>query len=398
MAPFIDPPALPTQLGPEGIRYDFNDGARLWLPEGQWHAQLIDDESGNLLYGADCNGGWILSTKKYYVPFRIKVWRRGEAQPLLDHVLDLSGKEVLISFPVGTLGDLMGWFPYAERFRDTYGSRVVCTLAQNLIDLFAPNYPGLELLTPEQFDTTRELYATYRIGLFFGGDLDHQPFDFRQVGLHRTAGHILGVDPAEVVPRLTLSAPRTIPEKYVCIATMSTGQAKFWNNGTGWDEVVDFLLSQGYRVLCIDRSSVTGQGFVWNKIPRNAEDFTGDRPLQERIDLLAHADFFIGLGSGLSWLAWGCRIPVVMISGFSLARCEFDNPWRVINTHVCNGCWDDIRENFDHHDYLWCPRFKGTERQFECTRAITGQQVTNTLRRLIDHQSAQRIIPIRAAA
>jgi DNA-binding transcriptional MerR regulator len=57
-------------------------------------------------------------------------------------------------------------------------------------------------------------------------------------------------------------------------------------------------------VLCIDRQAHHGQGFVWNHIPYGAEDFTGDIPLQERVDLLRHASFFIGLASGLSWLAW----------------------------------------------------------------------------------------------
>lgn len=103
--------------------------------------------------------------------------------------------------------------------------------------------------------------------------------------------------------------------------------------------------------------------------------------------LLEHAEFFIGLGSGLSWLAWGCRIPVVLISGFSLPASEFYTPWRVINTHVCNGCWDDVRLNFDHQDYFWCPRHKGTDRQYECTRFITGKQVIGHLRRLISLKS-----------
>src|ERR1700687_2784357 len=39
---------------------------------------------------------------------------------------------------------------------------------------------------------------------------------------------------------------------YVCIAVQSTLQAKFWNNPTGWREVVAFLKGAGYRVLCID--------------------------------------------------------------------------------------------------------------------------------------------------
>ena len=64
-----------------------------------------------------------------------------------------------------------------------------------------------------------------------------------------------------------------------------------------------------------------------------AEDFTGNRPLQERLSLLHHADFFIGLGSGLSWLAWAADTPVVMISGFSHPSTEFHTPYRVINFH-----------------------------------------------------------------
>ncbi|MXE01749.1 autotransporter strand-loop-strand O-heptosyltransferase, partial [Escherichia coli] len=79
---------------------------------------------------------------------------------------------------------------------------------------------------------------------------------------HRSAGYILGVDPREAPVRLDLSAPRVIQEPYVCIATQSTCQAKYWNNGTGWSEVVAYLKSLGYRVLCIDRDAHYGQGFV----------------------------------------------------------------------------------------------------------------------------------------
>jgi hypothetical protein len=42
---------------------------------------------------------------------------------------------------------------------------------------------------------------------------------------------------------------------------------------------------------------------------------------------------------------------------------------------------------FDHKDFLWCPRYKATPRQFECTRSIMAQQVIQTLQPLI--QSAQ---------
>ena len=39
---FIAPPETPTQAGPDNIFYDFNDGARVLLPEGKWHVRLLD--------------------------------------------------------------------------------------------------------------------------------------------------------------------------------------------------------------------------------------------------------------------------------------------------------------------------------------------------------------------
>lgn len=379
--PFVLPPDRPSIKGPAGILYDFNDGARILLPAGRWRVALLDDDSGNVLFSCESGAGWVTSAKKYFVRFRIQVWRGDEVAPLLDETLSLKDRDVLISFPTGTLGDLLGWFHYAERFRVLHQCRLECTMAPNIISLLAGQYPEIRFSAPDAL-VQRAPYATYRIGLFFGGNDTHQPIDFRQAGFHRIAGHILGVDPREEAPRLNLSAARTIAEPYVCIAVQSTSQAKFWNNGHGWAEVVAHLKSLGYRVLCIDREARTGRGFVWNHIPYGAEDFTGNLPLQQRVDLLRHASFFIGLASGLSWLAWAAQIPVVLISGFSLPGAEFYTPWRVFSSHGCSGCWDSLHETFDHQDFFWCPRHKGTERQFECTRLITGKQVCGVTDRL----------------
>lgn len=388
--PFVPAPEWPTMKGPAGILYDFNDGARVLLPEGSWRVELLDDESGNVLFRCESGAGWVTSYKKYFVRFRIRIWRGDESSPLLDEALMLEGRDVLISFPTGTLGDMLGWFHYAERFRQQHGCRLECTMAPNIITLLEVQYPDIRFSAP---DAVRQPspYATYRIGLFFRGNDTHQPLDFRQVGFHRIAGHILGVDPREEAPRLNLSAPRAIEEPYVCIGVQSTCQAKFWNNGYGWNEVVKHLKSLGYRVLCIDRESTTGCGFVWNHIPYGAEDFTGNLPLQARVDLLRHASFFIGLASGLSWLAWASQIPVVLISGFSLPNAEFYTPWRVFSSHGCSGCWDSVNENFDHHDFFWCPRHRGTERQYECTRLITGQQVNSVIDRLHAQQCGEPV-------
>ncbi|MGQ3664273.1 autotransporter strand-loop-strand O-heptosyltransferase [Citrobacter braakii] len=380
-ANFATPPEFPTCAGPEDILFDFNYGARVYLPEGKWHVILMDDDSGNILFSCDSDGGWVASTKKYYIRFRIQVFHQGEAHPILDETLDIKDKPVVIFFPTGTLGDMLGWFHYAERFRQLHRCQLECVMGQEIIDLLSAQYPEITFSTKESHRTINP-YASWYVGLFFKADTLHQPVDFRKVGFHRNAGYILGVDPRECPPRLKLDAERKIAEPYVCIAAQSTNQAKYWNNGHGWAEVVAHLKSLGYRVLCIDRQARHGQGFVWNHIPYGAEDFTGDIPLQERVDLLRHASFFIGLASGLSWLAWATDIPVVLISGFSLPNSEFYTPWRVFSSHGCNGCWDDTSVDFDHQDFLWCPHHRDTPRQYECTRLITGRQVTGMVDRL----------------
>ena len=97
-----------------------------------------------------------------------------------------------------------------------------------------------------------------------------------------------------------------------------------------------------------------------------------------------HADFFIGLSSGLSWVTNGVGIPVVLISGFTLPVNEFETPYRVISYHVCNGCWNDTRVVFDHKDFEWCPWLKGSDRQFECSRYITPEAVNKVIDRLME--------------
>jgi autotransporter strand-loop-strand O-heptosyltransferase len=72
----------------------------------------------------------------------------------------------------------------------------------------------------------------------------------------------------------------------------------------------------------------------------------------------------------------------VLISGFTHPTNEFATPYRVINWHACNSCWNDPKERFDHKDFLWCPRHANTPRQFECTRLITGAHVTQIIARI----------------
>lgn len=367
-----------------GLEFDFNYGARIKVPAGDWRVKIIDRDQSLTLYDAKANDVMVTSTKKYYVNFRLEIYQ-GE-QLLLEHDFSPARKKILIKFPVGILGDVLAWFPYAQAFKHAHDCEVYCALAPDLAELFKPAYPDLQFIGPEERPV--DLYATYYMGIFFPcQDRVHQPVDFRIVGLQKTIPYLLGLPPNEIRPViLPENSERTIREPYVCIAAQSTTQAKYWNNAAGWLKTIQHLKERGYRVLCIDREAIHGSGSRWNTIPYGAEDFTGTLPLKERVKLLHHADFFIGLSSGLSWLAWAVGKPVVLISGFTLPINEFYTPYRIISYHVCNGCWNDGSIEFDHKDFAWCPRHKNTDQQYECSRFITPEQVNRAIDRLMNEQ------------
>jgi autotransporter strand-loop-strand O-heptosyltransferase len=384
-------PDIPTQDAVEGIKFDFNDGIRVQFPaSGSYRVCFSDIDTGIILYNADVKpNAMVTSVKKFFIKFRLEIFRQGEIEAIFTHDYCAENREVMIQLPVGTIGDSIGWFSYIERFQHKHKCKVLCVMTPWIADLVREQYPEINFITSKE-TLNYKPYACYYMGLFFHGNVDNQPTDFRYIGLHRTAGYILGVDSSDIKPRLKLDAPRSIKEPYICIAVQSSTQAKYWNNPDGWRETVKFLKTNGYRVICIDKAPANGNGIVWNHIPNGAEDFTGDIPLQERVDLLVHADFFIGLSSGLAWIAWCCNIPVVMISGFTHPTNEFHTPYRVINYHTCHSCWNDMRIDFDHFDYLWCPRHKNTERHFECSRLIAAEQVINTIRKIPEFKKQKK--------
>ncbi len=374
-------PNVPTMAAVNGIRFDFNEGLRVSVPANgrEYRVSFQDIDTGVILYNAMVQPGVsVTSVKKFFIRFRLEIYEKDGTEPIFVHDYDAKDREVMIQLPVGTIGDSVGWFSYVERFQQKHNCKLICVMTPWIADLVRDQYPNIKFIGPD--DTVQyQPYACYYMGLFFRGNVDNQPIDFRYIGLHRTAGYILGVSPDDIPPRFNLKAPRQIKEPYVCIAAQASSQAKYWNNPFGWRDVVSFLKANGYRVLCIDRDPVAGTGTNYNHIPWGSEDFTGAKPLQERVDLVKDADFFVGLSSGLAWLAWGCEVPVVMISGFTHPTNEFYTPYRVINYHACHSCWNDMRIDFDHFDFLWCPRHKGTDRHFECSRMISSKHVNRII-------------------
>jgi autotransporter strand-loop-strand O-heptosyltransferase len=198
------------------------------------------------------------------------------------------------------------------------------------------------------------------------------------MSLCQIATSILGLSNIEYKPKLNIT-PNKHSKKYVCIATQSTCQAKYWNNQNGWKTVIEAIKSKGYEVWCIDRYNSFGTKSKMNYIPEGCIDKTGDISLKDRLGQIAGAEFFIGLSSGLSWMAWAVDKPVIMISGFTKKYNEFYTPHRVINENVCNGCWNDTTIKFDASNWMWCPRGKN----FECSTEISSEMVLEQVKKLI---------------
>lgn len=326
---------------------------------------VIFKENESILYSTKIKSkGWSKINRTFYGNYSVDVYH--EDSLILSEKLNLKNKSVKIVIESNSLGDTLAWIPYIDQFQRKHDCRV--SVSCKFQQLFSSEYPNLNFVNIDSFN----FYATYKLGFFCGDNWKYRtPINPKLVSLGKVATDILGLEYVETKPRLFIKdSARRISEKYVCIATQSTSQCKYWNNKTGWESVVNHLIGIGYKVVCIDLHRSFGNGEV-NVIPNNVLDKTGNIPLDDRITDILHCDLFIGLGSGLSWLAWALNKPVVLISGFSNPISEFYNPHRVFNPDVCNSCWNDTNCSFDKNDWNWCPRGKG----FECSSKISADMV-----------------------
>lgn len=374
------------------FKYSFNDKAKIEVdnpidPDQSFHITFYNSDDNSVKYETDLKHGWWGSCNfTYYIPYRIEIKDNKTNEIVETYRLDLNNKKVLIEYESHSLGDQLAWMPIIEQFRNKHNCDLYVKLP--LGHLFEKKYPSIKFLKPNQ-DVVGDIFATYKLGYYVdsnGANRDRCKTDPRKQPLQKVASDYLGLEYKSELPLLDFKIKdRPLKKKYVTIATQSTCQSKYWNNEDGWKRVIDYLKSKDFEVICIDKHKVFGNGSSkMNEMPSNALDFTGDKPLEERMNEIHHSEFFIGLPSGLSWLAWAVKKPVVLISGFSYPYTEFETPYRVQNHSVCTGCWND--ELFDKGDWNWCPKTDKKE-LFECTKYITPKMVIDTIDQLLVEQN-----------
>ncbi len=369
------------ETGIEGLKLDFNNGLRIQVPPGNWHVIIRDYDSGIVFFDQDVSAVILISMEKYYIHWQIEIFRDGET--IFGHIFDPLGQKIRLAFISNLIGDMLSFLPYIPMVRDFWRADVYCFIAENLREIFERLFPDIRRTNDAEEGTYATFYFSPGLGTW-----GWMPFDGRTFPMTQMGQMILGF-PSPPPKLAWIPGPRTIKEPYVCIGVQASVVGKGWLYPGGWDEVIQYIKSLGYRVLCIDRDKkMQGAGFTL-EMPEGAEDFTGDKPLLERADMLCHAEFFVGLCSGLSWLAYTADCPVVMIGGFSMFWAEFPTPYRVYNRLLCNGCYNDLRITWKENG---CARqWAGSEEVLQCSKKITPRMVIQAIDRLIADKKAGRI-------
>ena len=359
------------------IIFTFNDGPKVEIlgdkPE-EYEVDFVNQDKTSITYSTKIkNNMWCCSSIKYFVNWLVNVKRDGVL--VAQEKLNLAGKQVKIVFDTQSIGDLIAYIGPASEFQKKHQCALTCVVFhEELRGIFKASYSNITFLGVDE--RPEDYYATYRVG-WFNEWKDRAPENPQRMCLANIASDILGLGRRDFKPTLSYVRPPTT-KKYVCIGMQSTAQFKYWNNPTGWDTVVSHLKKLGYEVWCIDRYSTFGIKGHMNHMPKGCIDKTGEVPLTERLSQLAGADFFIGLSSGLSWMAWAVNTPVILISGVGERWTEFFTPHRIINKSVCHACTNDDAFKFDKNDWLFCPRKKN----FECTAQISSTMVIDEIDKL----------------
>lgn len=344
--------------------------------EATYNVQFIDTKTNIKHFESELKTNhWAKSNLQYFCNWKIVITENGN--PFYEEEYNANEKRVYVALDSKALGDTLAWIPYIEEFGKVHNSQMIVSTFHN--HMFENQYPNVEFVKPGT--EVPNLYAMYSIGLFYTDDgvTNHfkNPIDPKKVTMQQMATDILGLEYKEIKPKLE---DRKVEkdDKLITIAIHGTAQPKYWNNPTGWQDVVDWLNNKGYTVKLLSKE---GNDYMGNKHPNGIVKHPNG-PLESVMDEMAKSKAFIGIGSGLSWLSWALGTKTVLISGFSEDWAEMQDCVRIGSPKgKCSGCFNRLK--LDAGDWNWCPDHKGTNRQFECTKEITSEMVIKELEKFL---------------
>ena len=337
----------------------------------EYEVEFINKETNKVVHKQTIsNNMWTACSKQYYIPWLIKV--NGK---IVDE-FNLTNKRVLISIESKSIGDTIAWVPYAVEFAKKHNCKVVLSTFHN--DWFEglEAYKDIEFMSP---GSSTPCYVVYRVGWFRSengkwDDFNSYPNYLQSQPLQKTATDILGLEFKELNHGLNFKkGDRPYQQKYIVIGPNATAGCKEWKYDY-WVTLSKLLNQQGYIIVSLTQNEFTIPGVINHY----------GHPMENVANYLYHADLFIGLGSGLSWLNWALGKHTAMINGFAEPGHEFTKKLtRIFKENVCFPCWTNPNFAFDAGDWNWCPIWKGTDKQHICQKSITPQLVMSKIKPLL---------------
>lgn len=332
----------------------------------EYFVEFIDGDKNQVVHSQTIrNNMWTSCGRKYYTNWIIKI------DGVEVNRFNCEGQRVLIALESKAMGDTLAWAPYSVDFAEKHKCKVILSTFHNEWFQNLEAYKNIEFIEPGQ---STPAYAVFKLGWFrdekgLWNKLDRYPHILNTIPLQQTATDILGLSYYEMTYGVDLKIkPKPIPKKYIVFGPNATAGAKEWRY-EHWVKLSEMLRDKGYEIITLTKN------------PFNIENTRNvcNKPFQEVMNYLFHAEFFIGLGSGLSWLNWSLGKTTVMINGFSQDDHEFKTNMIRVSNNVCIKCWNDPVLPFDAGDWNWCPVYKGTTKQHICQSSITPEQVLEKL-------------------
>ena len=293
-------------------------------------------------------------------------------------------KKILVYLESSSLGDTISVLPYVDKFAQHNQNDEVFFSTENWF------IPYIQKVCSNVKCIGRDTNFLY------DKKIDLKYFDCSKPIQKAYAQQLGFIDAPYIRPEIYFEPKeKPIKNKYVTLGIHSTSQLKYWNHPSGeksqpdspyWNDLCNLLRKDGITPVVVEQYELFGPKTFKNGLPKRANKKIG-LPFYESLNYIYHSEFFIGLSSGLSWVAHSLGKPVVMISNFTEDWNEFDinssDYLRLTNKSVCHGCWNKINKDFvfDVNDWYWCPLHKGTSRQFECHTSITPEFVMSEIKK-----------------
>ena len=379
------------------ITVDFYNGCKVEVSgdtKSEFQIFFQNNKTGELIHSDSIKSGyWTKPSISYFIEWKVIVFQN-EIGKIYEEVINLENKEVLIVIDNTPIGDNIAWVSYVNEFAKINKCNV--TFQCPFKFLFEDSFPNLKFVNRNTFNLdNKNFYASYKVSFGIDSDKhknlnqlllrknydhftdltlwnkDETPEHPSLIPLQKFASNTLGLEWKEIRPNLICkNNKRPIEKKYICISEFASGKIKEWNNQIGWQTIVDELSKMGYEIVSISKEKSS-----LKRITKRNGDFS----LNDRIWYLKHCEFFIGVSSGLAWLAWGCGKKVVMISGVTLPSNEFITDCvRIYNENACYGCWNrpEHADKFVVFNTKLCPENKN----WECSRKISPKMVLEKIK------------------